>query len=155
MKGYILFVTIIVLLIFVILAYKKPEIEVNYPIPDFKSFMPKPQKAKKSKTPGSREEKCRDIFEALTGKAFPTKRPAFLKNPKTGRNLELDGYCAELNLAFEHNGKQHYEFPNSFHKTRDKYKRKTCKSLGIKLVNIPYDIPENELLQYIKRKSGL
>jgi len=54
------------------------------------------------------EKECRVIFEKITGCKFPSKRPNFLKNPKTGFNLELDGYCEELKLAFEYDGEQHF-----------------------------------------------
>ena len=50
-------------------------------------------------------------------------------------------------MALEYNGKQHYKFVKYFHKTkerfekqkeRDSLKRKYCKDLGIKLIEIPY-----------------
>lgn len=166
MKQYILLITVIILIILIIWSYRKPVIDndVTYNIESGSSFWNAflPQKAKKTKNANSREEFCRDVFETLTGKAFPTKRPYFLKNPKTGRNLELDGYCHDLQLAFEHNGKQHYEYPNSFHKTeeefkeqveRDNVKKQLCKIAGIKLVTIPYDIPKEEINDYVRRKT--
>ena len=55
------------------------------------------------------EEKCRAVFEQLTGLKFPKLRPDWLRNPKTGYTLELDGYCEEIAIAFEYQGKQHYE----------------------------------------------
>src|SRR5690606_6209860 len=118
----------------------------------------KPEKAPKSKAPNSREEKCRDIFEALTGRAYPTVRPNWLRNPKTNRKLELDGFCADLRSAFEYNGKQHYEYPNAFHKTeddfhslveRDRIKAQTCVSQGVNLLVIPYDLEESKLESFI------
>lgn len=30
-------------------------------------------------------------------------------NPKTGKKLELDGFSEDLKIAFEFQGKQHYE----------------------------------------------
>lgn len=100
------------------------------------------------KKSSSREEKCRDILEEYFQEQFPKVRPKFLRNPETNRPLELDGYNAKRNLAFEYNGKQHYEYPNSFHKNeeefqsllrRDKFKAERCEELGIKLITIPYD----------------
>ena len=62
--------------------------------------------------------------------------------------LELDGYNAELQLAIEYNGIQHYqEFKNYFHKQgsleeqqkRDNKKFKECNELEISLIIIPYN----------------
>ena len=72
---------------------------------------------------------------------FKKIRPKFLKYSKS--NLELDFYSKKLNLAFEINGAQHYEYVQYFHRdyynfialqARDEYKRELCESLGIKLV---------------------
>lgn len=108
-----------------------------------------------------REEICRSVFEEHYDDYFPTVRPNFLKNPKTGRALELDGYNAGLNLAFEYNGKQHRVFPNVFHETenefikqqeRDKYKMKRCKELGINLIIIPDTVKTKNIKKYILSK---
>lgn len=105
-----------------------------------------------------REEICRSIFEEYFNDYFPTCRPKFLTNPETGRTLELDGYNASLNLAFEHQGMQHYVYPNRFHKTeeeflkqqmRDAFKRDRCRELGIDLIEISYEIPTEEIRTWI------
>lgn len=97
-------------------------------------------------------------FTEIYQKPFPSTRPNFLQNPKTGSNLELDGYNEELEIAFEFNGKQHYEFPNKFHKTkeefeeqikRDKWKFKQCELRGVYLINIPYNIPYDEIKDFV------
>jgi len=94
------------------------------------------------------EEKCRKIFENIFGKPFYKDRKAL------GCNLELDGYCEELKLAFEYNGAQHYKFVKFWHKTadslakqqeRDRRKARLCKEKGIKLITIPYT--ENDRLE--------
>lgn len=99
------------------------------------------------------EQKCRETLERLFGKQFPTKRPSFLRNPETGRNLELDCYNEDLELAVEYNGKQHYEYPNSFHKSkhefikqvrRDRYKMKMCDKNGVFLIVVPYYVKNIE-----------
>lgn len=104
------------------------------------------------------ERTTRRIMERLFNKPFPRVRPDFLKNPETGRNLELDGYNEELKIAFEYNGMQHYHFPNGFNKTleefqqqlrRDRYKRETCDRLGIYLITVPGHIQHQEILSYV------
>ena len=86
------------------------------------------------------ENICRLFFEKIFSKKFKKCRPKILTSNNNGR-LELDGYCEELGLAFEHNGMQHYEnghFNNDLNiKNRDKQKIDLCKKHGIKLVIIP------------------
>ena len=86
-------------------------------------------------------------------------RPDFLKNPESGRNLELDCYHPELKIALEYSGKQHYVFPNVFHKTynefieqirRDQYKVTCCDNAGIYLITVPYNVPYNQIADYIR-----
>jgi len=108
-------------------------------------------------TTGKSEEMCREIFERCLQVKFPTVRPKWLDR------LELDGYNKELNIAFEYNGKQHYNYIPFFHgndiknfeaqRERDQRKYKICKERGIRLVLIPYTFtyenPE-ELETYIQ-----
>ena len=88
------------------------------------------------------QERVRVMFETEFNKKFPTIRPDWLKNPETGRNLELDGYCEELKLAFEYQGRQHNSNDTEFggdyenQKVRDQFKFQTCLEHGIKLINI-------------------
>ena len=111
----------------------------------------------------SRSEKLtRSIFEEITGLFFPSIRPDFLKNPETNCNLELDGYCDDLKLAFEYQGQQHYEFVEHFHKTPedfvnrqklDRIKLKLCKDHEISVILIPYNLNyqnESDLRVFIK-----
>mgnify|MGYP006193692341 CR=1 FL=1 len=101
---------------------------------------------------------CRKAIETITGKRFRSIRPEFLKNPETGRNLELDCFNDELMLAIEYNGYQHYTWPNVFHKTyddfikgvrRDKFKMDVCDKNGIFLIVVPYTTPINEIPRFI------
>jgi len=118
----------------------------------------KPRRANSKVSSYKREEICRKIFEEHFDDYFPTVRPRFLKNPKTGRPLELDGYNSRLNIAFEHQGHQHYKFPNRFHKTekehldqleRDVFKLNRCRELGIDLILIPESVPQTEIKDFI------
>lgn len=157
MKGWILLVVIVILIILLILAWRKETIEQDV---KWTGPVKIKRKAKKSRMPNTREEKCRDILESLTGHPFPTDRPWWLTNPKTGRRLELDGYNENLRMAFEYNGKQHYVFPNSYHKTeeefkrqveRDRFKEEQCRKRGVNLLVIPYDLEEDSLYDFIKQ----
>ncbi len=87
------------------------------------------------------EGACREIFESLFETKFPKKRPKFL-----GR-LELDGYNKDLQLAFEYQGKQHYEYTPFFYKSKDDFKAQQkrdrqkydlCIQNDITLILIPY-----------------
>src|SRR5271166_3797212 len=59
------------------------------------------------------EERCREIFKEIFGLEFKTVRPDWLKNPATGKRLELDGYNPNImtpmgrGIAFEYDGIQH------------------------------------------------
>uniref|UniRef100_A0A6C0J1G4 Uncharacterized protein n=1 Tax=viral metagenome TaxID=1070528 RepID=A0A6C0J1G4_9ZZZZ len=86
------------------------------------------------------------------GHRFRKARPCWLKNTlhKTNRCLELDGYCPELCLAIEYNGRQHYEWPNFTGMTweeferqreRDQFKAEACIKNNICLIRIPYTVP--------------
>ena len=103
------------------------------------------------------EEKVREIFERLTNKQFPTVRPNFLKNPETKMNLELDGYCEELKLAFEYDGEYHYiEYQHRKgllikQQHRDAIKDTLCKNAGVELIRINY-LDKPNLEEIIKNK---
>lgn len=91
------------------------------------------------------EEICRVYFEALFGCGFPKSRPRFLWTGPRGV-MELDGYCEELQLAFEHHGEQHYRFVPRFHRSekdfseqlrRDEEKLQRCRLAGVTVIEIP------------------
>lgn len=133
-----------------IIKVKKPETMISH-----EKELPAPKRYYSQHSSKS-EEICRTVFNDIFGKEFHTVRPDFLKNPKTNRNLELDGYNHELRLGFEYNGEQHYVYPNPFHKTkqdfdkqidRDIWKRNVCKSYGVVLVEVPYYIKTYESMK--------
>lgn len=92
---------------------------------------------------GSRSEViCREYFEQIFDKKFIKVRPDWLRSPKTNKLLEIDGYCEELGIAFEHNGVSHYRDIYSSGKLeytqyKDNYKLEICELRSIKLVVIP------------------
>lgn len=90
------------------------------------------------------EEICRAFLEEGFNKKFPKFRSDWLKNTK-GYQLELDGYCEELGLAFEHHGIQHYQTVDFFNSNttlennikNDNIKKDLCNKFGVKLIIIP------------------
>jgi hypothetical protein len=104
--------------------------------------------------PGRREAWCRQVIEYLTGLKLQTVRPDWLRSPR-GYRLELDGYCEEAKLAFEHQGEQHFKedrFNEDLPKRQlyDRIKVSRCQELGIKLLVIPYTVPIPKLEAWIK-----
>ena len=105
----------------------------------------------------STESVVRSIFEELLGRPFPKSRPKWLKGIKG--QMELDGYDGSA-LAWEYNGRQHYEKISFFDKAvsfeyrvaNDEIKRKTVNSKGITLIEIPHTIKRSELPQWIFTK---
>ena len=99
------------------------------------------------------ERMCReileDIFSYLPECLFHKCRPKFLQLTKKQNScLELDGYNPSLNLAFEYQGLQHYQYVPFFHRNgikdlkktqeRDAIKRERCAKNGIDLIEIPH-----------------
>lgn len=90
------------------------------------------------------EDQVRKIFEEIFNKKFESIRPDFLKNPETGHNLELDGYCEELKIAFEYDGEWHYiehfasNIPLKKRKELDLLKSELCQLYGVTLYRVPF-----------------
>ncbi len=133
-------------------------------ISDYKNLKKK-LSPKKKQSSNIMEEECRAIFEDIFGVEFNTIRPEWLKNPETGRNLELDGYNPNIKtsigqgVAFEYNGSQHSFYNPHFHRSqdafvkqvrRDQYKRKVCADKKIVLISIPYHITKDGLSTFIR-----
>jgi hypothetical protein len=127
---------------------------INRDILPIYNYIPPSNKPKKI-----REGECRRILEKIYKKPFPSCWPEFLRNPESNNKLELDCYNEELAIALEHNGEQHYNYPNGFHKTqeefikqvrRDKFKREMCEREGIYLIQVPYHIPFKQLEKFIR-----
>jgi len=111
---------------------------------------------------GLGERICRIFFEAIFNNKFPKYRPKWLIN-RDKNQMELDGYCRKLSLAFEHQGQQHSRRIKYFHTEEDFVKRKSdddekdklCKEHGITLIcipEIPSLLPISEVQEYILNK---
>jgi hypothetical protein len=106
------------------------------------------------------EQECGRVLKKLfPHHRFVKARPNFLIHQKTGRCLELDWYCADLKLAIEYNGEQHYRYLPRFHRSqkdfkeqqgRDRLKRRLCQKHGITLIVVPYTVKNLET--YLKSK---
>jgi hypothetical protein len=95
------------------------------------------------------ERICRAFFEQLFGNTFPKARPSWLIN-QDGYQMELDGYSEELALAFEHQGRQHYQQIERFYPSKEQFQKRQaddarkkglCQENGIILVDVP-QIPD-------------
>jgi hypothetical protein len=171
----IIFVIVFVLAVYLYFKYDRHAIRIYHDEIDYEQlFLPLrnsiptirvPHGGKRHKHPkqNKSENKCRYIFEKIFNRKFPSIRPDFLKNPTTGHNLELDGYCESLKLAFEYDGEQHARYNTHFHKNtkdfvyqvaKDDFKTKKCETLGITLIRIPHYIHPSSLEDYIKREIG-
>lgn len=106
---------------------------------------------------GISEEICRGFLKYLFDEDFIRMKPKWV----TENGFIYDGYCDKLRIAFEYNGKQHYEHIVHFHKTiedfkvqqeNDKKKIKLCADNNVSLLIIPYTVNHNDILQYIKNE---
>jgi len=94
---------------------------------------------------GLGERICKEAFEFMFNKKFPTTRPAWLVN-EAGNQMELDGYNQHLRLAFEHQGLQHYLVDGWMVKSErqlqrrmamDVTKKKLCETHLVNLIEVP------------------
>lgn len=97
---------------------------------------------------------CEVLEEIVNDNVQVNIRPNFLKNPKTGRNLELDCYYEKkigeklVKIGLDYQGSYHYTYVSKFHKNgldslkevkeRDKIKKELCAKEGIILIVVPY-----------------
>jgi len=161
---------VLVILVAIYYAWKTPK--QKYPFTGIgglgvRDALSKTKKSKKDKRVNKTEEKCRRIFESIFQYPFPSVRPPFLENPVTKKCLELDGFNPHIvtpvgkGLAFEYDGVQHSKYSPYFHRggpqdfvyqqKRDTWKDLKCRSMGILLIRIPYNVVPEDLDTYIRR----
>ena len=104
------------------------------------------------------ERICCTIMEEIYGVPFTTVRPDWLRNPETGRNLEIDCYNDDLKLGLEFNGKQHTVYPNWTGQTyeqfiqqvrRDQLKVELCDRHGVYLITVPHTVAKDKIRDFI------
>lgn len=161
--GFIVFCVAMRLLVWILKPYFRSfgERLVEYavataPTPVPMKELPPPIPTKKK---WKREEYVRDYLQTKFGVLFPNVRPKWLVNPLTGKCLEIDCYNADLQLAVEVSGEQHYFQENYFYKGdrskflaqlyRDKVKQELILERGINLIVVPYTIPISQISSYL------
>ncbi|MDO8511420.1 MAG: zinc-ribbon domain-containing protein [Nanoarchaeota archaeon] len=105
------------------------------------------------------EKICRSFFETFFKEKFPKSYPIWMKGSK-GKNLELDGYCKKLNLAFEYQGEQHFQPIHYFNRNfslekiqqHDELKKKRCSENGVILIQVPYPTNYGLLGEWIEKE---
>jgi len=132
-------------------------------VPDDKILFEEPYKKKIWK----HQEECRRIFEKLFNRDFVQIRPDWLKNPITGYNLEVDGYCEDIvtpigrGIGFEYDGGQHDRFTKKYHRSvndfiytvkKDSWKDQQFKKLRKVLVRIPSSVRFCDLEKFIRMR---
>lgn len=85
-----------------------------------------------------------------------------LRSPK-GEPMQLDWYCPDCKVAYEYQGRQHYEYSSYFHKSKtafkylqecDRLKAELCEKNGIILIPIKYDKRLTERYLLLKLKEA-
>ena len=109
---------------------------------------------------GVSERVCRVVLENGLGKSFPKARPEWLINER-GNPMELDGYCSELGIAFEYNGRQHYSNAKFFHRSDaslgqrirdDEVKVQLCSDHKVRLITIPFTVGIDGISEFVYKE---
>lgn len=168
----ILAIVIFGLVIYFIIHAKPGKYKLRIPtingVPDMTASPYSYRKKKKKRKLNKHEEECRRIFQQIFKCPFKSVRPDWLKNPATGKNLELDGFNEDVStplgngLAFEYDGEQHSKYNSHFHKgnpqefvyqvKKDSWKDMKCKEKQILLIRIPHFVNFNDLDRYIRQE---
>lgn len=115
-----------------------------------------------SKSMNISEVICRSILETAYQKSFFSQYPGDWLRNERGRKMQLDGYCPDINLAFEYQGQQHSHHVGKFgvdqnlsQRQRDDFlKLRLCKEHQVRLVQIPHFPTVNLSLEEIVSHIG-
>ena len=151
---------------------KKLENQVFEPVIEKQKYLNDKNVKKRNEKINQRsyENRLRRILQNYFNTEFIKVRPEWLKNPITGRNLELDIYSPILNIAVEFNGQAHTQYLPYFHKSeqdfknqvlRDQIKMRKTKDHGVKLIvinhwDVPHgnDVLDSDLLKIVLEKMS-
>lgn len=110
------------------------------------------------------ERICKVAFETIFGDTFNPQWPEWLRNSR-GEPMEFDGYSKSLNIAFEHQGEQHYSTNTHWITTKDELLRRKkddrrkyylARKHGVVLFRVP-QVPQRikpeRLIGFIVRKA--
>lgn len=103
----------------------------------------------------SSEEKVVKLLRDMFGDEFRYSRnvrPNMIKNPITGKNLEVDIWIKQWKIAIEVNGHTSH-YVDSYQRTKDKIKRQKLKKRGFTIITLwrdflmlPSDAAKTELM---------
>jgi len=105
---------------------------------------------------GVSERVCKVALENGLGRSFPKARPEWLVNER-GNLMELDGYCEQLGIAFEYNGRQHYKNNKFFHRDDasldqrmrdDEVKSQLCRNHDVRLITVPFTVGIDDISNF-------
>jgi hypothetical protein len=107
------------------------------------------------------EAECRRVLERIYSVPFPTVHPEWLRNPESGRKLEIDCYAEiparRLGLGFEGNVEIGCEYNGEHHDSEymqwnDEFKRQVCEAKGVHLITVPYTVKLTQIRAYITQE---
>lgn len=105
------------------------------------------------------ERLTRRMIEFIYGVPFAKAHPPWLKSPMSDRSLELDCYNADIKVALEFQGIQHYTETSFFRhdsladlQIRDASKALQCAEKGVHLIIVPYTVKHKDLYKFILGK---
>ena len=103
------------------------------------------------------EEIARTTFEQIFKLDFPKVRPKWLKNVR-GFQMEIDGFCKELNIGFEYQGIQHFSkqlFGGDLDKriADDVRKAQLCSDNGVHLFILTHEMKYEEFPMQIAKQA--
>ena len=101
---------------------------------------------------------CEVLSKFYDGELYQNYYPSWLKNPETGKLLELDCYNKKHKIAVEYSGIHHYVYPNYTKQTkeefenqlrRDRLKLDLCDKNGVYLITVPYNVKHCDIEKFI------